>query len=246
MATRIIQVNYSEEFLEQFKKDGFYKQSQKRSGSTAKLSEGDTVFVFLYKEEIYQGEIRFKCSASKINEIISDDGELYATLTIEEMYDEGFCTYEDLLDKGFIRNRFFHWNILPELAAFIEENNKSEGVQIKQSIEKPTTDRINGEEKREMAIDEKKKDVKKQPVKKDEKKKDSKKQPVKKVEKKKAVKKQPVKKADKKKDEKKQPVKKADKKKDVKKQPVKKADKKKDVKKQPVKKADKKKDVKKK
>jgi len=228
MATRIIQVNYTEEFLEQFKKDGFYKQSQKRGGSTAKINEGDTVFVFQYKEDISQGEIRLRCSANKINEIISDDGELYATLTIEEIYDEGFCTYDDLLDKGLVRSRFFHWNILPDLAAFIEgkkqpfeekeeiieekneeekkiieEKNKAKDVKIKKASKKSKTDSVKRREKRVMAKDEKKKEVKKQPVKKNDKKKDVKKQPVKKNDKKKDVKKQPAKKDDKKKDVKK-------------------------------------------
>ena len=203
MATRIIQVNYSEEFLEQFKKDGFYKQSQKRGGSTAKLNEGDTVFVFQYKEDLRQGGIRLKCSAAKINEIISDDGDLYATLTIEEKYDEGFCTYDDLLSKGFVRNRFFHWNILPELAAFIEEKNNADGVKIKKASKKSKIDVTKKKEKKVIKKDEKKKDVKKQVVKKDDKKKEVKKKPVKKDDKKKDVKKQPAKKDDKKKDVKK-------------------------------------------
>jgi len=217
MATRIIQTNYTEEFLEQIKKDGFYKQSQKRGGSTAKLNEGDTVFVFLYKEEVRQGGIRLRCSATTINEIISDNGELYATLTIEEIFDEGFCTYDVLLDKGFIRNRFFHWNILSELAAFIEEKDKAEGVQIEKALEESKTDKIKRKGKKVMLKGEKKKEVKKQPVKKDEKKKEVKKQPVKKDDKKKEVKKQPVKKDEKKKEVKKQPVKKGGKKRDVKK-----------------------------
>ena len=217
MATRIIQVNYSEEFLEQFKKGGVINQSQKRGGSAANLNEGDTVFVFLNKEEVSQGEIRLKCSAAKTNEIISDDGELYATLTIEEVYDEGFCTYDDLLAKGFVRNRFFHWNILPELAAFIEEKNKATGEKPKKAAKKTKTNSIKNKEKKAMAIDEKKTEVKKPPVKKAGKKTEVKKPPVKKAVKKTEVKKPPVKKAEKKAEVKKPPVKKAVKKSDVKK-----------------------------
>ena len=241
MAIRIIQINQPDGFWEQLATDGFFKQSQMRSGIAVNLKEGDAVFVFKNEEDATGGEIICKCSVTRIGESIDDGEEIYATLELVEMYEKGTCTYSDLLSEGFIKQRRFHWNILPLLDDYISGKNK--GAVPEKEAPAPAMETKTIKETRKDRI------IKKTAGKEEKMKKDDKKKVVKTVKKaaeKKDEKKKVVKQAAEKKDDKKKVVKKAAEKKDGKKKVVKKAAEKKDDKKKVVKKAPEKKDDKKK
>ena len=171
MATRIIQVYQPNEFWEQFRKDGKYQQSQKRSGRTANIKEGDIVFIFITESDVQNGDIRYKCCVTKTNENAKNSEDKYVTLNLRETYSKGTCTYGDLLNNGFIKNSFFHWNIVPELTEFIRGNRKTDETKKKPSKKealKTTVKKANFKNKDKEKAALKKKDIKK----KDEKKKD--------------------------------------------------------------------------
>ena len=183
MAIRIIQVNQPNEFWEQLRKNGKYKQSQRRSGRLVNVKEGDIVYIFVIEEDVLNGDIRYKCCVTKTNERTDNNEDTYATLNLDETYSKGTCTYSDLRSKGFIKNAFFHWNILPELAEYIGEKCKNNESVKEKPVEKKlkTTDKkTKSKEKRKKAMKKKeikKKDDKKKEVK-DVKKKDDKKKEV--------------------------------------------------------------------
>ena len=197
MAARIIQINQADDLQRKCENEGCFKLSQKRSGSVASLKEGDIVFVFQSENDISDGEVRYKCVVTKVGEI-ADDGDICTTLILDKKYGSGICSFADLRGRGFVRNRFFHWNIVPELAKYIEDKAITGGVKSKNAVKKSKAKTVEKKEKKAMAKDDKKKDDKKKDVKKDSKKKDDNKKDKKKDDKKKVVKKD-AKKNDKKK-----------------------------------------------
>ena len=125
MVIRIIQINQPEEFWEKFEKDRYCKQSQRRSGVIARLNEDDIVYIFKTGEDVINGEIRYKCRVTQLDEKISDGEDTFAKIEIEEVYDKGTCTYDDLKNKGYIKSRNFHWNKLPDFDKYLEEKCKT-------------------------------------------------------------------------------------------------------------------------
>ena len=192
MSVRIIQVNKPSEFWELVEADGYFKLSQNRSGKRVSLKEGDTVFAFVYSDEISKGEVRYRCRITQIDEDIDDGKDVAAKLEIEETYKKGTCTLNHLRDRNYVKLNNFNWNIVPGLTDFMKEANKAEEL-VKENligktkITKETQknkNKIKGKRRAPVKKKEKetikKDDIKKSAKNKDTKKKDDKKKVVKK------------------------------------------------------------------
>jgi len=125
MDTRIIKLDQSDEFWEQFEKDGYCRLSQRRSGRVVHLEEGDAVFIFRAEKGDSEGEVRYKCLVAQTDEDINNGEDTYVKLELEETYNKDTCTYDDLKENGLVKLRNFHWNKLPELIEFMKDKGKT-------------------------------------------------------------------------------------------------------------------------
>jgi len=96
----------------------WFFQSQTTRGVIARIKIGDVIFVFVHDDNVFHGEIKYKCRVTRT--YIGSESKM--KLELIGIYKNGACSYNELLERGFIKWHRFHLNKPRGLSKYISLN----------------------------------------------------------------------------------------------------------------------------